>query len=109
MTSFRRTSLAIVAAVAFACSQPLGPLQSWSGGPALDLDQAVNTNGTIRFVAIEGGCWAIRTPQGDYEPANLPQNFRINGLAVHATLRGTQAGSFCMIAPVVSLDSIRVL
>ena len=109
MKPFRHVSLAILVVMVLACSQPLGPLQSWKGGPALDLDQVLTTNGTIRFVAIEGGCWAIRTPQGDYEPSNLPRNYRINGLAVHATLRGTQTGSFCMIAPVVSLDSIRAL
>ncbi|MGH7427977.1 MAG: hypothetical protein ACREJ4_06425 [Candidatus Methylomirabilaceae bacterium] len=107
--TFGRVSLALVAALLFGCSKPpLGPLQSWRGGPVLDPDQVVSTDGTIRFVAIEGGCWALQTPQGDYEPFNLPEGYRLNGLRVHVVLRGARAGSYCMIAPVVSLDSIRI-
>ena len=105
--TFGRMSLAPVAALLFGCSKPpLGPLQSWRGGPVLDSNQVVSTDATIRFVAIEGGCWALQTAQGDYEPFNLPDAYRLNGLRVHVVLRGARAGSFCMIAPVVSLDSI---
>ena len=107
--SFGRVSLALMAAMAFACTEPLGPLQSWRGGPVLEVNQVVSTNATVRFVAIEGGCWAIQTPDGDYEPVNLPEKYRVNGLWVHVVLRGARVGSFCMIAPVVSLDSIRTL
>jgi hypothetical protein len=107
--SFGRVSLVLMAAMLFACTEPLGPLQSWRGGPVLDVNQAVSTNATVRFVAIEGGCWAMQTPNGDYEPFNLPERYRVNGLRVHVVLRGARVGSFCMIAPGVSLDSIRVL
>ena len=109
--SFGRVCLVLIAAMLFACSQPqpLGPLQSWRGGPVLDVTQAVSTSATVRFVAIEGGCWAMQTPNGDYEPFNLPERYRVNGLRVHVVLRGARVGSFCMIAPVVSLDSIRTL
>ena len=108
--SFGRALVVPVVAGVFACTEPpLGPLQSWRGGPVLDVNQVVSTNATVRFVAIEGGCWAIQTPDGDYEPADLPERYRVNGLRVHVVLRGTRAGSFCMIAPVVTLDSVRTL
>ena len=107
--SFGCVSLVPIATMVLACThtEPLGPLQFWRGGPVLDVNQVVSINATVRFVAIEGGCWAIRTPDGDYEPANLPEKYRVNGLRVHVVLRGTRAGSFCMIAPVVTLDSVR--
>ena len=92
-----------------ACTKPLGPLQPWGGGPVLDVNQVVSTNATVRFVAIEGGCWAIQTPNGDYEPADLPERYRVNGLRVHVVLRGARMGSFCMIAPVVTVDSVSTL
>ena len=104
--SFARASLFSVAAVVCACSKPLGPLQSWRCGPALEANQTVSTDATVRFVAVEGGCWALQTPGGDYEPANLPQRYRVNGLRVHVVMRGAQVGSYCTIAPVVALDSI---
>jgi hypothetical protein len=105
--SFGRVSLVLVAAMALACTEPLGPLQSWRGGPVLEVNQVVSYNATVRFVAIEGGCWALQTPDGDYEPVNLPGQYRVNGLRVHVVLRGARVGTFCAIAPVVSLDSIR--
>ena len=107
--SFGRLSVLLMAAMVLACSKPLGPLQSWRGGPVLDVNQVVSTNATVRFVAIEGGCWAIQTPNGDYEPADLPERYRVNGLRVHVVLRGARMGSFCMIAPVVTVDSVSTL
>jgi len=107
--SFGRLSVLLMPALVLACSKPLGPLQSWRGGPVLDVNQVVSTNATVRFVAIEGGCWAIQTPNGDYEPADLPERYRVNGLRVHVVLRGARMGSFCMIAPVVTVDSVSTL
>ncbi len=107
--SFGRLSVLLMAAMVLACSKPLGPLQSWRGGPVLDVNQVVRTNATVRFVAVEGGCWAIQTPDGDYEPADLPKRYRVNGLRVHVVLRGARMGSFCMIAPVVTVDSVSTL
>jgi hypothetical protein len=107
--TFCRVSFLLMAVVVVGCTERLGPLQSWRGGPVLDDNQTVSTNATVRFVAIEGGCWAIQTPDGDYEPADLPERYRVNGLRVHVVLRGARMGSFCMIAPVVMVDSVRTL
>ncbi len=108
-SSVRHASLICFAAMLVACAKPLGPLQSWRSGPALDVNQTLRTNATVRFVAVEGGCWAIQTPGGDYEAVNLPETFRVNGLRVNVVLRGTRAVTPCQIAAPVTLDSIRGL
>jgi hypothetical protein len=77
-------------------------------GPPLSVNEALATNATVRFVDLEGGCWAIETPAGTYEPIGLPAAFRIHGLAVHVVLRGApEMVSVCQMAPLVRLDSIR--
>lgn len=107
--SFGSTGLTFLAAVGFACAKPLEPLQSWRSGPVLDVNQTVRTNATVRFVALEGGCWAIQTPRGEYEAVNLPERFRVNGLRVNVVLRGAHVYTVCQIAAPVNVDSIRVL
>ena len=103
-----RASLGLITAgLLIACegSQPvpLGP-----SGQALAADQVLATNGTIRYVGLEGGCWALVTPQGKYEPLGLASQFRVDGLRVYAVVRGAPtAVSVCGIAPLVTLDSMR--
>lgn len=95
------------AAIALSCeaNQSLSPGRP---GQALPTDQVLATDATVRYVAIEGGCWTLVTPQGKYEPIGLAPQFRVDGLAVHAVLRGAPAAvSACMIAPSVTVDSIR--
>lgn len=78
-------------------------------GPPLASNQVLGADATVRFVDLEGGCWALVTAAGKYEPAGLPQEFRKDGLAVHVVMRGApDMGSICQIAPIVRLDSIRV-
>ena len=97
----------LVAVMACGHTEPLGPLQSWHGGAPLDVNEVVRTEATVRFINIEGGCWALQTPRGDYEPFGLPERYRVNGLRVHVVIRGARMGSFCAIAPIVSIDSVR--
>jgi hypothetical protein len=103
-----RASLGLsIAAVALACegnnSLPAGP-----SGPAPTSDQVLATNATIRYVGIEGGCWGLVTPQGQYEPVSLASQFRVDGLAVYAVVRSAPtAVSACMMAPLVTVESIR--
>lgn len=103
-----RASLALtVAALALACAGN-SPLSVGPGGPPLTADHTLATNATIRYVGIEGGCWAIVTSQGEYEPEGLPPQFRVDGLKVYAVVRGDPtAVSTCMFAPSVTVDSIR--
>ena len=70
---------------------------------------AVIVDGTVRFIAIEGGCWAISVgAQTQYEARGLPDAFKRSGLAVRAAVREpAQWGSYCMIGPVVDVLWIR--
>ena len=103
-TLVRMVSLSLVS-VAIAC----GADHLASSGPPLTADQLLAGNATVRFVNLEGGCWALETSQGRYEPVGLPAQFRHDGLAVYAVAHGApSAVSICMIAPLVTVDSIRL-
>lgn len=70
--------------------------------------QVLAANATVRFRPVEGGCWALETSEGQYEPLSLPPAFKVDGLAVYVVVHGpAAAASICMIAPLVVLDSIR--
>lgn len=64
---------------------------------------------TVRFVDIEGGCWTLQvTSSSRYQPLNLPDRFRQDGLNVHADLvRRDDYASVCMLGPVVEIVSIQ--
>ena len=93
--------LALVVAFALGCADT-------GTAPGAPLPQPLAINATVRFVDIEGGCWALDTPRGRYEPIGLPAEFRVDGLAVAVTIRAApDMGSICMIAPLVRIDAIR--
>src|SRR6267378_1935937 len=71
-------------------------------GPPLAANQVLAGNATVRYVDLEGGCWALETSVGRYEPIGLPQEFRKDGLAVYAVAHGApNAVSVCQMAPLV--------
>jgi hypothetical protein len=78
--------------------------------PPLDDPNAFVVNGTIRYLDIEGGCWAFQVDPrtAGYQPVGLPPEFRRDGLAVRAALkpRGDLV-SFCMIGPIAEVVWIR--
>jgi hypothetical protein len=81
----------------------LGP-----SGPPLAPNQVLASNATIRFVNLEGGCWVVVTSVGKYETIGLAPEFRQDGLAVYVVARrAPQSISACMIAPIVTFDTIR--
>ena len=102
--SIVRCATVVLVASALSCDQEeLGP-----SGPPLTSQQVLATNATVRFVDLEGGCWALQTSTGKYEPIALPAKFRKDGLAVYVVARGApSAVSVCMMAPLVTLDTIR--
>lgn len=69
--------------------------------------ETVSGVGTVEFLDLEGGCWAITTEAERYEPTNLPPEFEEDGLRVRfeAELRG-DAASVCQIGPIVELQRI---
>jgi hypothetical protein len=44
-----------------------------------DLD---NDTGTVQFVGTGSGCWVIETDHETYEPLNLPEELKVDGLDV---------------------------
>lgn len=103
-SSLVRLVAVLVVGSAVACgSDEVAP-----SGPPLAATQVVAGQATVRFVNLEGGCWALETSAGKYEPIGLPVQFRKDGLAVYAVVRGApQAVTVCMMAPLVTLDTIR--
>ncbi len=69
----------------------------------------LQTTGTVQHLDIEGGVFVIVDPQGTrFNPTNLPQDFRVAGLAVEfAAVRRTDVVSIVMVGPIVDLVRIR--
>lgn len=72
----------------------------------------VVVDATVRHVPIEGGCWALAVGRDDilaasqtyYQPSNLPDDFRQDGLKVRAAVKTRRdAASVCMIGPIVNV------
>jgi len=74
--------LAMLLVAACASSRPNGwvDLKTDAGTvPALQFA------GTVHRLDVEGGVWVIRDPQGaTYQPTNLPETFRKEGMSVEA-------------------------
>jgi hypothetical protein len=65
-------------------------------------------NGVVRFVDVEGGCWAIDTGQTRLQPINLTEPFRVDGLAVSfAAEARPDLASICMVGQIVELTAIQ--
>ena len=109
MTRVRvRSAVAVLAGLYAACSSP-SPAQS-RGAQSPAPGQVLATDATIRYVGVEGGCWAIDLDSGQrYEPVNLAVDFRKDGLRVHVELRAApDMVSTCMLGPLVTVESISV-
>jgi hypothetical protein len=69
---------------------------------------SLTVDATVEFLNIESGCWALTVSSAlRFEPANLPTEFRVDGLKVQATVRHSPTASTCMIGPVVELIAIQ--
>ena len=51
------------------------------------IDNNVSTTGTIKFIQLEGGFWGIIGKNQKYDPVNLPEAFKIEGLKVQFTAK----------------------
>jgi hypothetical protein len=105
MASSVRVALALLAAVAAGCQSETAPAPA---APPLVTDTRITTNATVRFVALEGGCWLLETVDGSYQPVNLPAQYRVDGLRVCVVFKSAPSMvSVCMLAPLVSIETIR--
>jgi hypothetical protein len=74
-----------------------------TAGPTIELA------GTVHYQDIEGGVWVIRDAKGtSYQPTNLPDRFRREGMAVEAVGRlRDDLVSVGMAGSLVELSRIR--
>jgi hypothetical protein len=64
----------------------------------------------VRFVNVGGGCWVLSNRFGHrYEPMQLAEEFRQEGLQVLVTFRArADLGSVCMLRDVIEIEEIEV-
>jgi hypothetical protein len=76
--------------------------------PAPEGEDVIQVSGTVEFISLEGGFYAIRTADGKtYDPINLPQEYHHQGMRVRvkARMRGDVA-SVHMAGPIIEILSI---
>jgi len=60
------------------------------------LEPEISDFGTVEFLEIEGGCWIIQTELEQFNPINMPAEFRVDGLEIQFEASGRIGGaSFC--------------
>lgn len=64
----------------------------------------------VRFVNVGAGCWVLSNRFGHrYEPMQLSEEFRQEGLQVLVTFRArSDLGSLCMLRDVIEIRDIEV-
>lgn len=84
------------------------PITSPERGSVEREGDIVTGTGTVRYYDLEGGFWAIRGDDDvNYDPINLPQEFRSEALRVHFRARiRDDLGSFHMVGPIVEILEI---
>ena len=76
--------------------------------PALAGAQTLNIAGTVHRLDVEGGVWVIRDGASTYQPTNLPEAFRREGLPIETVARrATDMVSVGMSGTLVELVRIR--
>lgn len=70
-------------------------------------DSDLTIEGKVTYVNIEGGFWAIEDGEETYEPVNLSEDFKQEGLkvTVHADIEKDKV-SFRMVGPIIKITSI---
>lgn len=73
--------------------------------------ETLHIKGTVRHLDLEGGLFVIRDAAGtQYDPTNLPESFRKDGMSVEAEARRRDdLVSIGMVGPIVELVRIRQL
>jgi heat shock protein HslJ len=68
----------------------------------------ITLSGTVTHLEIEGGVWVIHSKDTNYNPTNLPDRFREEGLAVEVEARRRDdMVSISMVGPMIELLRIR--
>ena len=74
----------------------------------LELGRSYSLNATVRYVSLEGGCWALDTDQhGRVQPISLETKYQKDGLRVSVVLKiRNDISSICMIGPIAEVEQI---
>lgn len=93
--------------------QSCGSTKNWvdlNAEPDIDAPP-FRVTGSVKYVDIEGGIFAIQSSDGtQYNPVNLPDSFKTDGMAVEADARvRTDLVSGAMVGPMIELLRIRRL
>jgi hypothetical protein len=73
-------------------------------------DGLIHGKGAVKYLSFEGGFYGIVGDDGkNYDPINMPQEFKVDGLRVQFTANLTDYLSFHMWGYVVKLVSIERL
>lgn len=100
--------LSTLALALTACSPKSAP---WVVLPATadSSGTALTIVGIVRYTDLEGGVYTIQTEDGtNYDPTNLPAEFRKDGLAVEAEARKQDSmAGIHQVGPIVTLTRIR--
>jgi hypothetical protein len=85
------------------------PSHGWLELNADRTGPTVQITGAVHRLEVEGGVWVIRDAQGTtYQPVNLPDAFRKEGMSVEAVARHkNDLVSIGMAGPLVELLRIR--
>ncbi|WP_129649403.1 hypothetical protein [Peristeroidobacter agariperforans] len=90
----------LIALAACTAGTPDAPISARSGQPTV-------VDGTVRYVAVEGGCWIIETAHERVQPVDLPERFRVDGKAVRVTLRDApDMMSVCQVGPLKHVETM---
>jgi hypothetical protein len=92
--SFRLTAIVVGAFLALAL---ISGSVYWVGqrDPVLP-KEGVTLSATVKFVALEGGCWMLDTKHGVFLVSGLPKEFKVNGLKVTARVQlATSQAHYC--------------
>jgi len=107
--SWRTAMISVTLALVASCASPREP--GWVEIPSMSADsgEVMRITGTVHRLEVEGGVFVIRDAQGtQYNPTNLPDAFRKEGIAVEAEARRRDdMASIGMVGPIIELRRIR--
>lgn len=104
----RRTPLvALLAGLLLLTAAACPPTGSDRPGDVQRDGDLVTGTGTVRWISLEGGFFAIRGDDGvTYDPVNLPTDFRDDPIRVRFRAKVTSAVSVHMVGPIVEIVEI---
>jgi len=107
--NWRTAVIAVTLALVASCASPREP--GWVEVPSMSADsgEVMRITGTVHRLEVEGGVFVIRDAQGtQYNPTNLPDAFRKEGMVIEAEARRRDdMASIGMVGPIIELRRIR--